>query len=322
MLFSKQVHGEVIAPMTAGSEVRKRPAQAAEKKISLISDEKLLAIYASMQQCRLLAEHVRKMPRKDRPAGARLHSGLEAMLATLTADLNEHDALSVAADDEAAGFLKGLPLAEILRHAETPGRIRPGALKREGLRGHNILPAVQSTPAQLQVACGMALAWKAKWPGNVVAAFCNGGSALSAVWKEVLTFASRHQLPLLLMVHKHGNDPGQFESVARSSLMHGVPLLTVDGNDAVAIYRVVFESLGRARQGRGPTLISCRTDLTSHDQPEDAIRRMELYLERKGILDAGLPRRIGLAFHKKLASASKQTAAERLRLKGRHRQQA
>lgn len=308
--------------MTAGSKVRKRPAQAAEKKFSLISDEKLLAIYVSMQQCRLLAEHVHTTPRKDRPAAARLHRGLEAMLATLTAGLNEHDALSVAAEDEAAGFLKGLPLAEILRRAETPGRNKPVALKHEGLRGHNFLPPVQSTTAQLQVACGVALAWKAKWPGNVVAAFCNGGSAPAASWKEVLTFASRHQLPLLLMVHEPENDPEQFESVAKSSLVHGVPLLTVDGNDAVAIYRVVFESLGRARQGRGPTLIACRTDLMSHNQPEDAIRRMELYLGRKGIFDAGLPRRIGLAFQKKLTSASKQAAARRLRLKSPQRKQA
>lgn len=308
--------------MTVGSKVRKHPARAAEKKFSLISDERLLAIYVSMQQCRLLAEHVHTTPRKDCPAGARLHRGLEAMLATLTADLNEHDALSVAAEYEAAGFLKGLPLAEVLRRAETPRRNKPYALKYEGLRGHNFLPPVQNTTAQLQVACGLALAWKAKWPGNVVAAFCNGGSAPAASWKEVLTFASRHQLPLLLMVHEHGNDLGQLESVAKSSLVHGVPLLTVDGNDAVAIYRVVFESLGRARQGRGPTLIACRTDLKSPDQPEDAIRRMELYLERKGNFAAGLPQRIGLAFHRRLASAVEQTAAGRLRLIGRQRKQA
>lgn len=308
--------------MTAGSKVRKRPARAAEKKFSLISDEKVLAIYASMQQCRLLAEHVRTIPRKNCPAGARLHRGLEAMLATLTADLNEDDALSVAAEDEAAGFLKGLPLTEVLRRTETPGRNQAGALKHAGLRSHNILPPVQGTPAQLQVACGVALAWQAKWPGNVVAAFCNGGNATAASWKDVLTFASRHQLPLLLMVHEPASDPGKFESVAKSSLVHGVPLLTVDGNDAVATYRVVFESLGRARQGRGPTLIACRTDLMSHDQPEDAIHRMELCMERKGNFDAGLPRRIGLAFQKKLATAVEQTAAVRLRLKSRQRKQA
>ncbi len=311
-----------MPPMTAGNKVRKRPVRAAEKKFSLISDEKLLAIYVAMQQCRLLAEHLRTIPRKNCPAGARLHRGLEAMLATLTADLNEHDPLSVAAEDEAAGFLKGLPLTEVLHGAETPGRNQAGASRNAGLRSHNILPPVQGTPAQLQVACGVALAWQAKWPGNVVAAFCNGGNATAASWKEVLTFASRHQLPLLLMVHEPASDPGQFESVAKSSLVHGVPLLTVDGNDAVATYRVVFESLGRARQGRGPTLIACRTDLMSHDQPEDAIHRMELYMERKGIFDASLPRRIGLAFQKKLAMAVEQTAAGRLPLKRRQRKHA
>jgi len=31
----------------------------------------------------------------------------------------------------------------------------------------------------------------------------------------------------------------------------------VDGNDVVAVYRVAFEALARARQGRGGTLIEC-----------------------------------------------------------------
>jgi len=58
----------------------------------------------------------------------------------------------------------------------------------------------------------------------------------------------------------------------------GIPVIPVDGNDAVAVYRVVTESVARARQGRGPTLIDCRQWMDSNPIPN-----MEEYLTRKGL---------------------------------------
>jgi len=40
---------------------------------------------------------------------------------------------------------------------------------------------------------------------------------------------------------------------------YGIPGITVDGNDIVAVWRVTQESIHRARSGAGPTLIECRT---------------------------------------------------------------
>ena len=38
-----------------------------------------------------------------------------------------------------------------------------------------------------------------------------------------------------------------------------MPGMTVDGSDAMAVYRVVHEAMYRARHEGGPTLIECKT---------------------------------------------------------------
>ncbi|MGA8042382.1 MAG: thiamine pyrophosphate-dependent enzyme [Terracidiphilus sp.] len=290
--------------MKAGNNAEKSPEQGAEKKFSLIPDAKLRAMYVAMQKCRMLAEHYRALPRKDRPAVAMLHRGHEAMLAALTTDLKTDDALSLASEEAAAGFLKGLTLAAVLRKSKKTESMKTQTSNHVSRSFEGLLPSAASTAAQLHMACGVALAWKARVPGKVVAVFCGGADAPASSWKEVLTFASDHQLPLVLMTHEANDGPSQFDAMAKSALVHGVPMLTVDGRDAVAVYRVVFESLVRARQGRGATLIVCRTDLKGHGQPRDPLRRMEAYLMRKGLYPSAQLQQAMRAFQKRLSSAA------------------
>ena len=306
MLRVTQIHGGVLVPMKAGNNAKKSPAQGAEKKFSLIPDAKLLAMYVAMQQCRMLAEHFRALPRKDRSPQAKLHRGHEAMLAALTTDLTTDDALSLASEEAAAGILKGLPLAAILRKNKKKKAIKSQTSDHVTRSFEGLLPSAASTAAQLHMACGVALAWKARVPGKVVAVFCSGADAPASSWQDVLTLASDHQLPLVLMTHEPDDRPSQFDAMAKNALVHGVPMLTVDGRDAVAVYRVVFESLVRARQGRGATLIVCRTDLKGHGQPRDPLRRMEAYLMRKGLYPSAQWQQAMRAFQKRLSPAARR----------------
>jgi acetoin:2,6-dichlorophenolindophenol oxidoreductase subunit alpha len=83
----------------------------------------------------------------------------------------------------------------------------------------------------------------------------------------------------------------------------------------VAVYRVAYESIGRARQGRGPTLIECRDyvcknrkrtfkDESKPLEVQDPIRRMETYLLGKGLFNPGLKRKIAAAFRRELEEAA------------------
>ena len=84
---------------------------------------------------------------------------------------------------------------------------------------------------------------------------------------------------------------------------YGVPSIRVDGNDVLAIYRVVSEAVARARSGGGPTFIECLTYRigahSSSDDPsryraqeevdawmkKDPVARLRRHLVHRGLLD-------------------------------------
>jgi TPP-dependent pyruvate/acetoin dehydrogenase alpha subunit len=97
----------------------------------------------------------------------------------------------------------------------------------------------------------------------------------------------------------------------------GLPSITVDGNDVVAVYRVASEAITHARMGHGPTLIECRTfrlsgpaamgaekgprpDEVALRATDDPILNMEKYLTGKGLFSEEFKRRVALGFSKEL----------------------
>jgi TPP-dependent pyruvate/acetoin dehydrogenase alpha subunit len=48
-------------------------------------------------------------------------------------------------------------------------------------------------------------------------------------------------------------------TVAERGRAYGIPALTIDGNDVLAVHQATTEAAGRARRGEGPTLIECLT---------------------------------------------------------------
>jgi pyruvate dehydrogenase E1 component alpha subunit len=94
--------------------------------------------------------------------------------------------------------------------------------------------------------------------------------------------------------------------------------MAVDGNDAVAVYRVAHESIARARKGRGPTLIECvhfildesakRRNSANSLRGRDPIRNMEQYLAGKKLFSAGLRSEAANKFREQLDEAIASTA--------------
>ncbi len=109
---------------------------------------------------------------------------------------------------------------------------------------------------------------KMKKTGNVVVVFsCTSDHG---DWYEALRIAGAGALPILfvhcdqLSPHKRGDAKEEIGAQAQS---YGFPGIAVDGHDLVAVYRVAYESLVRARRGGGPTLIECKPyRLRAHDQ--------------------------------------------------------
>jgi TPP-dependent pyruvate/acetoin dehydrogenase alpha subunit len=225
---------------------------------SLISDEKLKQLYATMLECRLLAQHAFRL-RNQRRAFYSASLGQEAIAAGCVIDLEPDDTVVLAPGTSIAGRVKGAELSDLMGQLYAPRGSEPGL-------AHNIINASSDEEQQFALANQLAQACKQKQKHSVVVAFATAQAAASARWQKLLKFASRHSLPLIIVIeNKAGID------LPLKVPRDGLTRITVDGNDVVAVYRVSHESLERVRQGGGPVLIEGR----AWEQAGQRLRRAE-----------------------------------------------
>jgi pyruvate dehydrogenase E1 component alpha subunit len=118
----------------------------------------------------------------------------------------------------------------------------------------------------IPIATGAALGIKIKKDTQVVLSFLSDGAANNGVFGESLNFAAVFKLPVIFMLennHYAVSTPVDYscriENLARRADGYGLPGITIDGNDAVAVYLETKKAVSRARQGEGPTLIEAKT---------------------------------------------------------------
>lgn len=207
------------------------------ESFSIIPSSKLLAIYSAMLQSRQFVEQAIAQLPRQR-----VPKSLDAVLG--------HEAAVVAAAID-------LKQQDALVPTLWPG---------DALRSINSAPTILPTiPAAIRAAIAQ------KDNHRIMLVFSSSRPGAQAAWHKALTVAAQHRLPILFLSLNHA-------STREPSLNpHGLPVMTVDGNDAVAVYRVATESMTYARKGYGPTLIDCSLSI-----PADPLKNMHQYLVLKG----------------------------------------
>ncbi|MGH9590025.1 MAG: thiamine pyrophosphate-dependent enzyme [Terracidiphilus sp.] len=261
----------------------------AEGSASLISNETLIEIYTAMLKCRMLSERIATLAGAGKKRA--FASISEAVAAATLADARLDDSLISAAPHRCAALLKGVPLAILLQ----PCSQRSSSANLRSQAGHvHIASGVLSGPfagtafcnlAAAALAAGCAFAARHSKCENVAIAFYESANAEDS-WRDVFHFAFEHKLPVILI--------RQSARLLRPVIVRGrsakrvprsLPIIPVDANDAVAIYRVAHEAITHARRGSGPTLIDCVPLRLAGErqQDSDCIVRMERYLQAKGL---------------------------------------
>ena len=161
--------------------------------------------------------------------------------------------------------------------AEDPnsgGRQMPGHF---GQKKNRILTGSSPVTTQLPHAVGVALAAKIQNKDFITFVTLGEGSSNQGDFHEGLNFAGVHQLPCITMVENNKyaiSVPYERQvaskNVADRASSYGMPGVTVDGKDPIAVYKVVKEAADRARNGEGPSLIEAVTyRLTAHSSDDD-----------------------------------------------------
>jgi TPP-dependent pyruvate/acetoin dehydrogenase alpha subunit len=214
----------------------------------------LRQIYEKMLHARLLEERVsaallktKNGTAKSKKRAADSGRGQEACRVAVVQGLAEGDLVAEAHRGPVMALLLGAELRK--------------ALEGDGVGG-GALPFVASARDRLHGALGAAMALRAVKNQGVVVTYVRRGEADEKVWKDVLSVASEQILPMIFVVLPALEKAGKCsERATMSKLAKGcqVPGIAVEASDAIALYRVAQESLGRIRGGGGPVLIECVT---------------------------------------------------------------
>jgi TPP-dependent pyruvate/acetoin dehydrogenase alpha subunit len=246
---------------------------------SLISNEKLLQLYATMLKCRAINERLRALAEEDKLAvnpdstvNLAAPSRQEAATVGVTIDLLPEDTVAPHPGDIIPLFIRGLPLQEPARSLFQP------------------IPTKPSIADQLKAAIKAAKLNKRSSNNKIAVAISNESKSIG-LWQEALDSAELHDLPLVFLSWNH---------IPLKKKGHRLPTITVDGNDVVSVYRVACEAIAHARMGNGPTLIECQPYTLD---PGDPILNMEKYLIRKGIFSEEFKFETANLFAKELEAA-------------------
>jgi acetoin:2,6-dichlorophenolindophenol oxidoreductase subunit alpha len=118
----------------------------------------------------------------------------------------------------------------------------------------------------LPVATGAALGSKMQGNDRVTLCFFGDGASNEGTFHESLNLAAVWQLPVVFLCENNG-----YGELSAASIMvsvpdvsmraagYGIPGVTVDGQDVLAVYEAASEAVARARRGDGASLVETKT---------------------------------------------------------------
>jgi len=116
------------------------------------------------------------------------------------------------------------------------------------------------------IAVGAALAAKKRRSGQVVICFFGDASTNTGAFHESSNFAALYKLPIVFVCENNlygisvcMERHTAIKNIADRAAGYAMPAEIVDGMDVMAVYEVVGKAVKAAREGRGPTLVECKT---------------------------------------------------------------
>jgi pyruvate dehydrogenase E1 component alpha subunit/2-oxoisovalerate dehydrogenase E1 component alpha subunit len=243
----------------------------------------LLRAYREMRRVRLLDARMILLQRQGRVGFYGAAQGQEAVPIATALALEPDDWVFPALREQAVMLVRGYPLrafvAQIFGNAgdTLKGRQMPS---HQSARSVNQVSWSSCIGPQLPHAVGAAWAMRARKTRAVAVAFCGDGATSQADFHAAMNFAGVWRAPCVLVCqnnHWSISVPTEKQTASRTIAVkaraYGMPGVRVDGNDLLAVYKVVAEAVDRARSGAGPTFIEAVTyRMGAHSTSDDPTR--------------------------------------------------
>ena len=266
-----------------------------------VDDSKILEMLKYMVLARELDAKALSLQRQGRAVTYAPLLGEEATQVGAAMALRKDDYFVPNFRQHAVYLVRGLPLELFFtywRGYEEAQKIP------ESVRG---LPVIVPVSTQMPHAAGIAYAQRYKKTGAAVLAFVGDGGTSEGDFYEAINFAGEWNVPLVTIIENNQwaiSEPRKKQSAAETLAQKGIAagikrIVQVDGNDVIAVYKAVRESIEAA--DAGPSVIESLTyrmglHTTADDptkyrteeeldrwRPKDPIARVKRYLVGKGL---------------------------------------
>ena len=235
-----------------------------------VSEERFLNLYRKLSMIRRFEEKVDELFRQGRIKGAiHVSVGEEAVAVGVAEALSDKDLVMATHRGHGHCIAKGGDISRMM--AELFGR-STGYCRGKGGSMHIIdvkkgmLGAVGIVGAGLPIATGVGVAIKMQKTGQVCACLFGDGASNGGMFHEALNVAALWKLPIVFVCEN--NLYGLSVSMKKSSAVkdiavrakaYDIPGAVVDGMDVLAVWKATEKAVKRARDGKGPSLLECKT---------------------------------------------------------------
>lgn len=259
-----------------------------------VEKDKLIWMYRTMVRHREFEDRVvKEFGAGNIPGFVHLSQGQEAIPAGVMAVLKPDDYILTHHRGHGHLIAKGGDTAQMM--AELYGR-KTGIMKGKGGSMHLTDPEVGDLGADgivatgLVTATGAALSVKMKKTGQVVVCFFGDGCLNTARFHEGVNLAAIWKLPVVYLCENNLYAESTLITYAMKTPIadrvasYGIPFVSIDGNDVVAVYEAANDGVAQARKGGGPVFIeakTCRWRGHFEGDPQETYRTKEAIEECK-----------------------------------------
>ena len=235
-----------------------------------VSEERFLNLYRKLSMIRRFEEKVDELFRQGRIKGAiHVSVGEEAVAVGVAEALSDKDLVMATHRGHGHCIAKGGDISRMM--AELFGR-STGYCRGKGGSMHIIdvkkgmLGAVGIVGAGLPIATGVGVAIKMQKTRQVCVCLFGDGASNGGMFHEALNVAALWKLPIVFVCEN--NLYGLSVSMKKSSAVkdiavrakaYDIPGAVVDGMDVLAVWKATEKAVKRARDGKGPSLLECKT---------------------------------------------------------------
>ncbi|MEJ2695892.1 MAG: pyruvate dehydrogenase (acetyl-transferring) E1 component subunit alpha [Candidatus Sulfobium sp.] len=305
-------------------DILNEKGEADEALMPPLSDEQIKEIYELLVLCRTFDHRALNLQREGRIGTYASILGQEASQVASAFALEKADWAFPSFREMGVYIARGYPPYMLFQYWSGDER---GLKTPEDL---NVFPVCIPVGTHLPHASGAAMAAKYRKDKVASAVYFGDGGTSEGDFHEALNFAGVFKAPVIFVCQNNQwaiSVPRERQTAAKTlaqkAVAYGFEGIQVDGNDVFAVYKATKDAVDKAKNGEGPTLIECYTyRMSDHTTADDASRyrqkeeiekwkekdpilRLELFMEKKGMLTDEYRNKVGEDAKKKVDEAVK-----------------